>query len=237
MKTIHLFLALFLFSNITGAQTIINPIESTPYIEVTGEGSMEVVPDEIFLQFTLKERYDGRDKISLDDLEKKLYALLRKNGFNPEDLSLANANADYVTVKWRKKDVLASKDYVLKIKTTDELSKVWQILDEIGADNAFIRKVDHSQMEELKKQVKIDAVKNAKEKAGYLLAAVGEKVGKVLFLQERENFTPVYTMRTKQANTEVLDTSADTGLDNPEISFQKIKLNYKVFARFAIEEN
>ena len=235
MKTIHLFLALLLFSGIAGAQPLPNPIESTPYIEVTGEGSMEIIPDEIFLQFTLKERYDGRDKISLDNQEKKLYTLLRKNGFNAEDLSLADANADYVTVRWRKKDVLASKNYVLKIKTTDELSEVWQILDEIGADNASVRKVDHSQMETLKKEVKIAAVKNAKEKAGYLLAAVGEKVGKVLFLQERENFTPVYTMRTKLASTEAEDTG--TGISKSEISFQKIKLNYKVFARFAIEEN
>jgi len=238
MKTIYPILFVLLVSSMSYAQTPSNPLESTPYIEVTGEGEMEVVPDEIFLQFTLKERYDGRNKTELDDLEKKLYQLLRKNNFDPEDLSLADANADYVKVRWRKKDVLSSKDYVLKVSTTDELSGVWNVLDEVGAENAFISRVDHSQMEELKKTVKTEAVKNAKEKASYLLEAAGEKAGRVLFMQERENFSPVYMVRTKQLSGTAANENADAGagLQEPEISFQKIKLNYKVFARFAILE-
>ena len=236
MKTIFPILFVLLFSSICHAQTPSNPLESTPYIEVTGEGEMEVVPDEIFLQFTLKERYDGRNKTELDDLEKKLYQLLKKNNFAPENLSLADANADYVKVRWRKKDVLSSKDYVLKVSTTDELSRVWNILDDVGAENAFISRVDHSQMEELKRTVKTEAVKNAKEKASYLLEAAGEEAGGVLFMQERENFAPVYMARTKQLSDTSANENADAGLQEPEISFQKIKLNYKVFARFAILE-
>ena len=177
MKTIFLFLTLLLAANITMAQSQTNILESSPYIQVSGEAEKEVIPDEIYLQFTLQEHYDGKNKVQLDDLEKELKQLLRKNDFNLENLTLADANADYITIKRKKKDVLASKDFEAKVETTGQLTNVWNILDEVQAQNAYVSRVDHSQMEELKKEVKIMAVKNAKEKATYLLSAVDEKVG------------------------------------------------------------
>lgn len=234
--TLGLFLSFLLFNGFAQAQQQVNPLESTPYIEVTGEGEMEIVPDEIFLRFTLKERYEGRNKTGLDELEKELRQLLAKNKFSLENLSLADANADYITIKRQKKDVLQSKDFILKVSTTSELTNLWNILDEVDAQNAYVSRVDHSRMEEFEKEVKIKAVKNAKEKADYLLSAVGEQSGKILFMQERENFTPIYMTKSMQ-RTEVAsaDEKADATLVEPEISFQKIKLNYKVFARFSIQ--
>lgn len=229
-------LLLISFSGFSQSIPPVNPLESTPYIEVTGEGEMEVIPDEIFLRFTLKERYDGKNKTELEKTEKELRQLLTKNGFNSENLSLADANADYITIKRQKKDVLQSKDFVLKVSTTSELSRLWNILDQVKAEDAYVSRVDHSKMEEFKKAVKIKAVKNAKEKADYLLGAVNEKTGTILFLQERESYMPVFMTRTQQrmevADAEKRDTPAPP---EPEISFQKLKLNYKVFVRFAIQ--
>jgi len=235
MKTIYALLALLLFSPIVKAQIAVNPLESTPYIEVTGDGEMEVVPDEIYLQFSLQERYEGRNKSDLDKLEKDLKKRLSSAGFDLRNLSLADASSDYVKIKRKQKDVLASKDYQMKIATTDELARLWDILDDLKAENAFISRVDHSQMEELKKEVKIMAVKNAKEKADYLLGALNEQTGKILFMQERESYIQPYVRKT-MATMSMMDESADSApLKEPEIGFQKIKLNYKVFARFAIQ--
>ncbi len=229
-------LLLISFSGFSQSIPPVNPLESTPYIEVTGEGEMEVIPDEIFLRFTLKERYDGKNKTELEKTEKELRQLLTKNGFNSENLSLADANADYITIKRQKKDVLQSKDFVLKVSTTSELSRLWNILDQVKAEDAYVSRVDHSKMEQFKKEVKIKAVKNAKEKADYLLGAVNEKTGRILFLQERESYMPVFMTRTQQrmevADAEKRDIPAPP---EPEISFQKLKLNYKVFVRFAIQ--
>lgn len=229
-------MAFLVFNSHARAQQQVNPLESVPYIEVTGEGEMEIVPDEIFLRFTLKERYDGRDKTSLDELEKKLKQLLVKNNFRTENLSLADASADYITIKRRKKDVLQSKDFVLKVSTTSELTDVWNILDEVDAQNAYVSRVDHSRMEELKKEVKIKAVKNAKEKAAYLLNAAGETIGKLLFMQERESYHPMPLTKNQRTVVAFSDAGMETAPDEPEISYQKIKLSYKVFARFAIAE-
>ena len=151
MKAINLLLLFFLVSTVGFAQYEPNPLHSVPYIEVTGDAEMEIVPDEIFLRFTLKERYDGKTKINLEDLEKKLKQQLRAGGFDLGKLSLADADADFVTIKRKKKDVLASKDYLLEVSSTKELSDVWEILDKIEVLNAFIQRVDHSKMEDHRK--------------------------------------------------------------------------------------
>jgi len=161
MKTILIsFLMLTVFLSVNG-QTSLNPLESTPYIEVTGEGEMEIIPDEIFISFTLKERYDGKTKIAIDTQEKELKQKLLKLNFDLKNLTLA-------------------------------------------------------------------------DKASYLLEAVGEQVGKPLYIQERETYQP--EMRMMGAANMVFkmeDSVSEEPL--PEISFKKITLKYTVFARFAIK--
>ena len=233
MKTNYLLFIALLITTAGFAQDELNPLLSTPYIEVTGEGEMEIVPDQIFLHFTLKERYDGKTKINIEDLEKQLKQHLKVNKFDLSKLSLADADADFVTIKRKKKDVLASKDYLLEINSTNELSDVWEILDEIDVLNAYIQRVDHSKMDDFKKEVKIKAIQAAKDKASYLLEAVGEKVGAPLFIQEREVYIQPYARNIQLKTMSVMEDQT-AGEQEPEISFQKIKLNYKVFARFAI---
>lgn len=235
MKTLYLTMALLMAALFVKAQSVVNPLESTPYIEVTGEGELEVMPDEIYLQFTLKERVDGRTKTDIDKQESELKKKLKAAGFDLSNLSLADASSDYVVVKRKNKDVLASKNYEMKISTTAELANLLGVLDEVKAENTTIDRVDHSKMEELKKEVKIMAVKNAKEKADYLLGALDQKAGKVLFIQERETYVQPFVRKT-MAFSMVQNEAADMS-PAPEdgIDFQKIKLNYKVFARFAIQ--
>jgi uncharacterized protein YggE len=233
MKTLYFTIVLVMLAGITRAQTVVNPLESSPYIEVTGEGELEVVPDEIYIQFTLKERMDGRDKTDLEKIEKELKKKLSAAGFKLTDLSLADANSDFVTIKRKKKDVLASKDYQIKLSSTSEIASLLDVLDDVKAENAYISRLDHSQMDEFKKEVKIKAVKNAKEKADYLLGALSERTGKVLFIQERDSYIQPYT-RKMATLTMVAEDSAQA--PDQDLSFKKIKLNYKVFARFAIAQ-
>ena len=208
--------------------------KETPYIEVVGSGEMEIIPDQIYISFTLKERFEGKKKIEIEDQEKALKKGLIKLGVDLNDLQLADANSDFIKIKRKKNDVIASKDYLLKISTTGTLANVFELLDDIDAFNANIQRVDHSNIKEFRKEVKMMAVKDAKEKADYLLSAIGETVGKPLFIQERENFNEFQPMRKT-----VMMTMADgTNEENdalPELSFQKIKLKYTVFARFAIK--
>lgn len=211
------------------------PAKETPYIEVVGTGEMEVIPDQIYISFTLKERYEGKKKIELEDQEKEMKKRMMKLGIDLNDLQLADASSDFIKIKRKKEDVIASKDYLLKVSSTKTLGQVFDLLDEINAFNADIQRVDHSDIKNFRKQVKMMAVQAAKEKAGYLLEAIGESVGKPLFIQERENYDEFQPLRKSAMMANVAMEAADQDANLPELSFQKIKLKYSVFARFAIK--
>lgn len=215
------------------AQQVCSPLGSGSYIEVTGEAEKELVPDQIDLRFTLRERYEGKDKTDLDKLEKQLKQLLQQNGFELQKLSLADAGADYITVRRKKKEVLQSRDYLFRVSTTGELSALWNLLEELDVQQAYIARVNHSHMEEHKREVRVNAVKNAREKARYLLEAAGEKMGRLLLLQERESHPPVLMTRNAKI-TAFGDALQESAPVEPEIAFRKLRLNYQVVTRFAI---
>lgn len=235
MKTRLLIVLIAILPFIAQAQNLTAGKE-TPAIEVVGTGEMEVVPNEIFLSFTLKERFDGKTKIDIEKQEKELKKNLVKIGIDINDLQLADAASDYIKIKRKKSDVIASKDYILKVKTTSEIANVFEMLDEIDAFNANILRVNHSEIEKFKVEVKMMAVKAAKEKASYLLTAIGEKLGKPILIQERETYEDFQPLRkTAMMANMVMDAAGEQEEALPEIGFQKIKLKYSVFAKFAIQ--
>lgn len=209
--------------------------KETPYIDVVGTGEMEIVPDEIYISFTLKERFDGKKKIDIEEQEKELKKSLLKLKIDLNDLQLADANADYIKIKRKKNDVIASKDYLLKVSSTSTLTDVFEVLDNIKAFNASIERVDHSEIEKFRKEAKMMAVRNAKEKAAYMLEAIDESLGKPLYIQERENYNEMPMMRKSAMMPMATMEAANQEPELPELSFQKIKLKYQVSARFAIK--
>jgi hypothetical protein len=50
------------FTNLAAQETE----KDAPYIEVTGMAEKEIIPDEIYIRIIIKERYDGRDKITIE---------------------------------------------------------------------------------------------------------------------------------------------------------------------------
>ncbi|HSO87805.1 MAG TPA: SIMPL domain-containing protein [Draconibacterium sp.] len=231
-----LILTVFVFTFRLAEAQYVQPGQEKPYIEVVGNSEMEIVPNEIYISFTLKERMDGKKKITIEDQEKELKKQLQKAGFDLANLSLSDASAGFVPVKRKKQEVLTAKNYIIKVATTTEVASVFDVLDSVEALNADISRVAHSEIEKYRKEVKIMAVKAAKEKAGYLLEAIGESVGKPLMIQERESYDdvmPVANYRMKAM--EVMAESDMAPEELPELSFQKIKLKYSVFARFEIK--
>jgi len=235
MKSI-LILSVLVFAFMVAEAQYVQPGQENPFIEVVGNSEMEIVPNEIYISFTLKERMDGKKKITIEDQEKELKKQLQKAGFDLTNLSLSDASAGFVPVKRKKQEVFTSKNYILKMATTTEVASAFDVLDTVEALNADISRVAHSEIEKYRKEVKIMAVKAAREKAGYLLEAIDELVGKPLMIQERETYDDV--MPLANYRMKAMSTMADSEMapeELPELSFQKIKLKYSVFARFEIK--
>lgn len=209
-------------------------IENTPYIEVTGNANLEIVPDKIYVQIVLKERIDGKNKITISEQEKKMKDYLKKIGIDLNNLNISDLNADYVTIKKKEKDVITEKKYSLLLNNATTLSKVFIALNELMIDDAYISSVTHTKLDSLKQEVKIKAIRDAKLKAAYLVAAIDNKLGKPLIIREND-YQPYYgdMMYAKRGNVGMQ--TEEFVEDEFELEFKKIKVQSSVYVRFAIE--
>jgi uncharacterized protein len=210
-----------------------------PYIEVTGTAEKEVVPDEIYISIVIKEKYTNKEKVTIEVQEEKLRNAIKSLGIDLSNLSLSDANADYVKIRWQRKDVLTKKDYLMNVTDATNVGKVFLELEKLEIKDAWIARVHHSQMDSLRKEVKILAIKAAKAKADYLLAAIGEQTGKAIIVKEAE----ISETRTRNTQSVMINTSRHrysdgdfdkSGLKDDEIEFKKIKIDAGVYVKFLI---
>lgn len=209
-----------------------------PYIEVTGTAEMNIIPDEIYLSIFLSERIVNKEKITIDVLEEKMKNKLKEIGIDLNYLSLSDANSDFIKVSWKRKDILTSKSYLLMVKDAATLSKVFEAFEELDIADVRISKTSHSELDKFRKEVKINAMIAAREKAKYLLNSIGEDVGKPSLIIEKDisSYDSDANYRL-ESNTYIRGESIDkiSGRNDNNVRFSKIKLQYKVFAQFEIK--
>jgi uncharacterized protein YggE len=204
-------------------------INNKRFIEVTGTDETEITPDELFLTITLQE---SKERPAIQKQEEELKQSIKELGIDLSNLTLNSANADYGKVRLMKKDVQVSKSYILKISNAEMIGKVYEKLDKINAQDAYISRVDHSKMTEIKKESRIKAIKAAREKVDYLLAAVGQQAGQPIQITEVENYIQNFVPNVIMAKRATF--AAESMDDNQEISFKKIKLKTSFLVRYEI---
>ncbi len=242
MKKTVLLSTLLLAATITSsiAQTTVVLPSLQKKIEVTGSSEMEIIPDELYFNISLREYYtdekNQKDKVVITTLEKQLIKAIADAGLSRENLSVSGVGGyqNYVDKKKKPATFLESKQYELKVDRADKLDGILSKIDTRGIQYANIARVDHSKKEEFKKQVKINALKAAKEKALYLVEAVDQKLGAVLEIHELEENAIYPQPMYKAMRTYAAAESADAVQDS-DVQFQKIKITYKMQAAFEIK--
>lgn len=209
--------------------------EASRFIEVTGNADREIMPDEIHFMIRIseywkeefehkKEKY-YKTKISIDEIETKLLNDLAKIGIDKKDIAVR-----YVGNYWRDEglEFLVSKDLDIVVHEYSKTNEIIKVVDKKGIRSMYIGKLDCKQMAEYRKQIKVEAIKSAKYKAENLLSGIGKKVGEVISVQEINNNSYQYP--------EVACMVAENvSFDNYITNFRKIKLNYKICAKFEIK--
>lgn len=203
-------------------------------IHVSGTSETEVTPDIIYIGMSLKEYFkdnNSKKKVEITDLENQLVAAVLKAGIAKEDLMINNVSSyNYATEKKKNPDFLASKQYRLKVSDLNKFNQIMSAVDTKGIAYTNIESYDYSKMDALKKDLKIKALLAAKEKANYMVTALGEKLGGVIEIQDGGDnaIQPVY--RNYMMKAEMADAAPAQ-----EIDFKKIKLNFSVNVIFEIK--
>ena len=208
-----------------------------PYIEVNGRSELNVVPDEIHIAIELRERGSGNSKVTVEKQEMELKAAVKGLGIDVANLSLSDAMADLVPKKFRDDDVIATKGYMLKVGDAEMVRKVFLELDRLQIEDARIHHVSHSKEVELRREQRIKAIKAAKDKADYLLEAIGERTGAAQEVREMQDIEapPGVQMRQLYANErlETINGSWD-GYKELGVGFSRITIGAGVYVKFAI---
>ncbi len=203
-------------------------------IEVNGSAETEVTPDIIYVAISLREYLDNKKKIEIDVLERQLQSAVLKAGIPKENFMINNISAyNYTWDRKKNPDFLASKQYRIKVSDLSKWNQIINAVDAKGVQYSNVESYDYSKMEELKKELKIKALKAAKDKAIYLAESIGEKVGLALEINESGN--EYYPQPMYRANVIMKTDAAMDQEAMPDIDFKKIKLSYQIRAVFELK--
>lgn len=202
------------------------------YIQVTGRAEKELTPDEFYLQIVINER-DSKGKISVESQQRDMVAVLRKLGVDVEkQLKMANLSSEF----FKKNTSVAMAKYQLQLGSSGEVAKVWQALDDLGISNISILKVTHSQLDKYKQEVRLEAMRNARESAQEMAGAIGQTIGKCFYIYDsNSNVLPVMYDNAVLMRSAKAVADAESVAEEDPLEFKTIKLEYGVQAKFVLE--
>lgn len=201
------------------------------FISVTGSAEVVIQPDEIELQIVLKEYDLALNKEKIEKIESDFFKILKQNSISSEQVLLNDSQ--YSWYRWwsYRNDFHGQKHYILKLSTETDLMSFMKELNIKGVHSINISKTTSSKSQALRKEIKISAMKAAKEKAEYLLESVGEKVGQLISVQEIINPYSRYSNSPIRSNS-----SRSIETQNQIENISPILIRYEVKTKFAIKE-
>lgn len=232
-NTLNVLIAI-LFSGIMYAQAGQKNFIDQPFIEVTGQVETEITPNEIYLKIVLNEN-DKKGRVSIEKQENQMLAKLKKLNIDlDKNLSILDFDGFYKRKFLGNNEVTKKKTYQLIVNDGKTLGEVYRALDEIDISNISIYKVDHSDMDDLKRQNKIKAVKEAKSKATDYAMAIDQNIGKALYIQEVQQYNN-YRYNSNLDEVVVAAYSKSKGEEISDLNFKPIILKSTVIARFILD--
>lgn len=157
--------------------TYAEPIDIARTIEVTGSAEMAVQPDQIKLEIIIATK-SGVDK------EKEFLKILDKNGVSKDKISFESANNYNWWWYYSNYYDRSQQKYVITVDSTVNSIQLMEDLKQTWVRRINVTDKTNSEIQEYRKQVKIQAVKAAKEKANYMLLALDEEIGRVISIVE-----------------------------------------------------
>lgn len=200
------------------------------YIDASGYAEREVAPDVFYLRVNIDESV-SKGKLSLESQQKSMMTVLKNLGLNTEkQVTRLSLSSQY----HNRKGNYAYASYQIKFNNSDQLSKAWQKLDEIGITDVYFTKAEYSDIEKLKEEVRQEAVKNAQEVAKSMAEAIGQSIGKCFYISSGySGNTTLYAQPRTTKSVRLYDAAAIEE-EEESIEFDNIKVTVNVSTKFIL---
>ncbi len=238
-KIVLAFLAVMCFA-IVHAQTTDNTIKQRT-INVNGHSELEITPDQIYVDIQLQE-YNKKngDKVDIETIRNQFLEAVKNMSIADTDVviqSYSGWDGNYWWYRKNKKknpDLKAGITYEVKLKTVDDMDKLVDKLDDQATQNFNISRTSHSNLDSIKKQLKMQAVKNAKDEAVYLASALDDNVGNALTIND-PNESSDYPQPRVMYKMATANVAADQEAAPMNVDFKKIKIEMNVNVIFELK--
>lgn len=229
-----IFLLTLLFALTSFSQT--KSFLDKSYMEMSATADSLVSPDRIYLSIFINE-LDEKNKVSVEELEAKMMTELKTLGIDTKkQLTLSDLGSNFKKYFLKKKDIIKSKNYSLKLFDSQTAGKVIVALEEAGISNVNLQKTEYSKIKALELALRTKAMQRAKAQAEALLLPLNQKITGAMHIIE--NNSSGY-LRADYALQEVsiraVSSMSAKDYDAPEIDFKPINVTAQVYVKFAIE--
>ncbi|NJK96023.1 MAG: SIMPL domain-containing protein [Bacteroidales bacterium] len=209
------------------------------FVEVTGFAEKQITPDRIYLRILVNDK-DIKGK-TLEETENIMISKLQEIGIDvAKCLMIKDFISNFQKYWIVKSDILMMKEYQLLVFDAKTAGEVFTELEKLGISNISIDRLDHSEIEKYRQEVKVDAIKSAKEKAIALTTAINQEAGRALYILEHVNNTNMAgELKGQVARILIRGASVKniygSRAPDPDIEFEKIKLEYNITVRFELK--
>jgi hypothetical protein len=173
---LNLFLVIISISCISCVAQV-EETEEPRTIEVTGSAEMAVQPDEVELSIVLRTS-------SAKDKKKEFLKILAEQGITEDKIVFESSNNYNWWWYYSNYYDNSVQRYTVSIDSTVDAMALMDKLKQPWIEQIRVSNRSNSKIEVYRKEVKIQAIKSAKEKAEYMLAALGEELGGVVAITE-----------------------------------------------------
>ncbi|NEV94847.1 SIMPL domain-containing protein [Psychroflexus sp. YR1-1] len=205
-----------------------------PFIEVKGTADTLVTPDRIYLGISISEEEISGNS-SLEEMEQQMISEFKKLDIDiDKQLFVADASSDFKSYFFSGQKVLKTKDYSLLVYQASSLGNVLRSLQNIGIANVNLNKTEHSKIKEFQTSMKGKAVANAMRNAKAMADAVGQELGKALFISETNSY--IYALQGQASDMQIRsDSTGNQEEATTNLSFDQFKISSDVLVRFVLK--
>ncbi|CAN5342833.1 hypothetical protein BH09BAC5_BH09BAC5_13820 [soil metagenome] len=233
----------FILPSCSHRETRVEAKERT--ITVTGSSDGTLTPDEVTLTISIaeyyKEQYDPNIKpkdyknlVKLDAIEKPIMDLLKKNGIADSCIHFSYMNTSWNWYSYEEKTpVHFEKTLGVKFKDFDKAVAIIQQLDTKGISSLSLGDFHSTKEQQMRKDLKAEALKNAKEKAEFMLGKIDHTIGDIVSVKEVAENNSYWNWQPSQSS--MSNSTYSSAAAAPAVGPQDIKMRYEVEAEFEIE--
>ena len=211
-------------------------------ITVIGISELEIEPDLITLSMSLRETENVKKESDVVTLENKFIKFLFSLQISKDNFTIDRFYAREQISLTGSSKFKQSKVYKLIIPSALLLDTVVTKCFELGFENVYVSKIDHSKIDSLKNDLLSKAIYSAKDKAEIIASNMGVGLGKVSMVNESYKIvgdrSDLYYDRPFNMEEVVVtgygSTRYNSQRNSSTINLEKLHLSKTVIAKFEI---